>query len=182
MRFERAFSVSFVDSRQALGFMRATPCSPSFSQLQRKCQSPILYHGDLTEKAHRGLLLGMRNPEKIISQRIHRLLKEKELSPYTLSQRAEIASGYLTELLNLHPKRRWNTDLLNKVADALDVPMWHLLVDPKEVLPPEYLEWRAQYEALDPDNKRIVSAMLRAASVPASTDAPPAHKQASKKR
>lgn len=121
----------------------------------------------------------MRDLEKIISKRIHTILGEKDWSPYTLSQKTEIASGYLTELLNCNPKRRWNTDMLGKVAAALSVPAWHLFIDPREVIPDDLLVLADRYGKLEGDNKRIVDAMLAAADIEEKT---PPKRSVSKKR
>lgn len=73
-----------------------------------------------------------------------------------LSEKAEITQGYLTELMNLHPKKRWNADHINQVAKALGVPPWQLMTEPRDVLPPEHIQLMEAYKGLDPLRKQIV--------------------------
>lgn len=105
----------------------------------------------------------MRNLEKKLNERIRAILKDKGLNQRELCDRADMDTGYLSMLLNLTHDKRWNLEQVEKIVRGLNVPAWQLFVDPKEVLPKEYLEWRAGYEVMDPDNKRIVDAMIEAA-------------------
>lgn len=107
----------------------------------------------------------MRNLEKRITERIRAILQTKGINQTELADRAGIAQGYLNELMNLNPRKRWNADHLEKVVKALDVPPWQLFIDPAEVIPNNLLDLASRYSRLRGDDKRIVDAMLTAAAV-----------------
>ncbi len=107
----------------------------------------------------------MRLLEKEISKRVAQELKKRGISQTELAKRAEIHQGHLNTLMNLKPGKRWNVDNLDSVAKALHIPAWHLLTDPETVLPPEYRQWKSDYDSLDDDRKRIVDDIMVAARV-----------------
>lgn len=105
----------------------------------------------------------MRELEKTISTRIRDVMRKKDLNVLRLAEKAEMSDGYLNELLNLKQNKRWNIDNIEKVAGALGVPAWQLFVDPRDVIPPEYLALMEDYQRLDPMRKQIVDDALMAA-------------------
>ncbi|TXH53362.1 MAG: XRE family transcriptional regulator [Desulfurellales bacterium] len=73
---------------------------------------------------------GLRNLEKVLNERIKYFLKSKKMTQSNLAEKMDMTSGYLAELLNLNPKKRWNADLIDKAVRALDVPAWQLFAAP----------------------------------------------------
>lgn len=58
-----------------------------------------------------------------ISSRIRFLLKQAKKTQVWLAGEMGIETGYLSELLNNHPGKRWNTDLIENARKALDVSL-----------------------------------------------------------
>lgn len=69
------------------------------------------------------------NVGKLIGDKIRAILAEQGKTQAWLSDHTGIQRGYLSELMNGHPKKRWNADTLNKVAVALDVPKSAIMPD-----------------------------------------------------
>lgn len=136
-------------------------CSP----IVNKSSSEKFILGIFDGFADGGLILNMRSIEDTINRRIRETLLDKNRNQRWLAEEAGIQPSYLNELLNLNPKRRWNVDYLAKVSEVLDIPVWQLFVDPREVIPGDLLMLAERYGKLEGDNKRIVDAMLAAAVV-----------------
>lgn len=66
------------------------------------------------------------NTGKLIGDRIRALLKDNGKKQAWLAEKSGIQAGYLSELMNGHPKKRWNEDTLNSVAKALNVPLAYI--------------------------------------------------------
>ena len=64
-----------------------------------------------------------KNVGRLIGDRIRAVLDEIGENQAWLAERAGIQPGYLSELMNGHPKKRWNEDTLNSVANALSVSL-----------------------------------------------------------
>jgi transcriptional regulator with XRE-family HTH domain len=113
------------------------------------------------------------NTEKVFNARLETLRVKKELSQETLGQNADIEKSYFSRLLGSAEKRRknpdapdakrWNIDHIDRLAKALGVPVWQLFVDPREVIPPEYLELMESYRHLDAGRKQAVDDIFAAA-------------------
>ncbi len=104
----------------------------------------------------------MRTLEKECSRRVLALIEEKKTSQEALAPKAGISKNYLSELIN--GKRRWNIQKIESVADALGVPAWQLMIDPREVIPASYRKLMEDYCNLDADGKRLVDGLLFAAA------------------
>lgn len=63
------------------------------------------------------------NVGEIIAFNIRRLLDVQDKKQSWLANEMGIQAGYLSELLNGHPKKRWNEDLLEKARNVLGVPL-----------------------------------------------------------
>ena len=60
---------------------------------------------------------------KIIGRRIKETLEEQGKTQAWLAHEMGIQPGYLSELINVHPQKRWNIDLLASAADILGVEL-----------------------------------------------------------
>lgn len=98
----------------------------------------------------------MRNTERKITERIRVILKEKGMTQVDLSEKSGIKQGYLNELMNLHPRKRWNADHMGKVATALKIPVWHLFVDPAEAQAGPL----DRYKALGKQEQKLIDDMV----------------------
>lgn len=125
-------------------------------------ESNFLSNGNWRESPKAVILYGMQSIENIISQRIRDILDSKGQNVSRLAEMTNRTTGYLSMLLNNKHGKRWNIDLLSEVAQALNVPMWHLFVDPKETISRDAYNVIDRYNRLDPDGKRIVDSILRA--------------------
>jgi transcriptional regulator with XRE-family HTH domain len=182
MRFDNRFRVRFSDMRQDFGFMNGASYCDQISHIEifksmREPQNKIS-GGDLTKSIDNALILYMRNVEKTLTSRIREVLKRKDMTVVALSERSGIAQGYLNELMNLHPRKRWNITHITGVAEALDIPVWQLFIDPRDIMPSELIDFVRKYERLEGDNKRIVDALLATAKV----DDKPATKRSAVKK
>ena len=126
-------------------------------------QQNKISRGDLTKLGNRDLILRMRTIEKTLTTRIREVLRRKDMTVVALSEESGIAQGYLNELMNLHPRKRWNIHHIISVAEALNTPVWQLFIDPRDIISPETLELTEKYSRLDGDNRRIVDALLATA-------------------
>lgn len=107
---------------------------------------------------------GLRNLEKILNERIKFILKSKKMTQAALADKMDTTSGYLAELLNLNPKKRWNADLIDRAVNALGIPAWQLFVDPEEVVPPELFQLHEKYNRLEESQKRVIDFILNGSS------------------
>lgn len=103
------------------------------------------------------------NTEKVFNSRLETLRVKKDISQEALGQSADIEKSYFSRLLGSAEKprtdpnkKRWNIDHINDLSQALNVPAWQLFIDPREVIPPEYLQLMEDYKGLDPLRKQIV--------------------------
>lgn len=69
---------------------------------------------------------------KKIGQRISARLKELEKTQDWLAGEMDIKPGYLSELMNGKPRKRWNLDLLESARKALKVPLSQLTGEHQE--------------------------------------------------
>ncbi len=102
----------------------------------------------------------MRNVEKVITKRIREILHERDIRQSHLAEKANIPQGYLNELMNLSPRKRWNADHMERISEALNIPVWMLFVDPVSILSQE--DWRllTSYRNLPPGLKNAVDLIL----------------------
>jgi transcriptional regulator with XRE-family HTH domain len=66
---------------------------------------------------------------KIISKCVKSLLKKQGKTQAWLAEEMGAKAGYLSELLNDHPDKRWNADLINSAAKALKVHVSSLFLE-----------------------------------------------------
>ena len=59
-----------------------------------------------------------------IGKKIKEELKKQKKTQAWLSEETGIQRGYLSELINGHPKKRWNEDNLELVANALNIELF----------------------------------------------------------
>lgn len=97
---------------------------------------------------------------RTISLRIREISKLQGLTQKKLAELAGMKEGYLSELLNGHEEKRWNADHLTILANALQVPAWQLLVDPKVVIDDADREIISRYHALPDNLRKAVDAIL----------------------
>lgn len=131
------------------------------------------------------------NTEKIFNERLEFLRSKKDLSQEALAHLIEVEKSYFSRLLNSAEKRRknpndpdkkrWNIDHIDRLSKALNVPVWQLFVDPSDIFPQEYTDWKKRYDALDADNKRIIDALLLTADIKKGEDTTPAPHRATRK-
>lgn len=62
---------------------------------------------------------------KYISARVRKILSEKKITQTKLCEMADIQPGYLSELLS--NKKRWNDEVLDDIANALNIPVSALM-------------------------------------------------------
>lgn len=67
--------------------------------------------------------------EIIISKCIKSLLKKQGKKQIWLAAEMGIEAGYLSELLNNHPDKRWNIDHIGRAANALHVHVSALFLE-----------------------------------------------------
>lgn len=99
----------------------------------------------------------------MLNRRIRQLIQSKGITQAKLAEEIELEPGYISELLNGHPDKRWNINHIASICKALKVDPWQLFVDPKDVLPPEYNELMNGYLSLDDDRRRMVDDAIAAA-------------------
>lgn len=63
--------------------------------------------------------------------KVREVAEEKKVSMNKLSQRSEVSYNIIRDIFN-NPFRTVNTDTLNRIAKALDVPVTDLLEDVEE--------------------------------------------------
>lgn len=63
--------------------------------------------------------------------RVREVAQQKKISMNKLSQRSEVSYNIIRDIFN-HPFRTVNTDTLNRIAKALDVPVTDLIEDVPE--------------------------------------------------
>ena len=95
----------------------------------------------------------------MVIHRLSQLTKERG-AKRKLADALGKAPSIISELCNGND--RLNDDLIADICRALNIPIWQLFVDPKDVIPKEYIDLMADYKSLDADSKRIVDAMLQA--------------------
>lgn len=105
----------------------------------------------------------MRNVEKILVRRIEDIRISKDLKKYQVAEASGIDRGQFSQLMNLDKKQNWYVAHVEKIATALKTPVWQLFVDPKEVIPQNYVQLMEDYERLDPVRRGIVDDLLKAA-------------------
>lgn len=101
-----------------------------------------------------------KNAYETMSRRIKEILKDTGITQKKLAELTGMQEGYLSELLKCHEEKRWNADHITIIANALQVPSWYLLVDPKSVLEPGDIEIISRYHALPDHLKKAVYAIL----------------------
>lgn len=175
MSLERSCSVSLSDFRQDLGVIGVVSCFDQKSHLEILKSMEKISNGYLTNNCDHDLILSMRKLEEKLTNRVRAILKDKGINMTQLAERAGITQGYLNELMNLNPRKRWNADHIDKISSALGVDAWQLFIDPKEVIPRDVSDLLRKYELLDGDGKRIVDALLTAASVEPPRTEPKSH-------
>lgn len=100
------------------------------------------------------------NLQTEINGRVLELLKLQGKNREWLSLEAEIDKAQLSEILNCKNNKRWDSNKIERVARALDVPSWQLLVDPKIVIDDTDREIISRYHALPDNLKNAVDAIL----------------------
>jgi transcriptional regulator with XRE-family HTH domain len=85
------------------------------------------------------------------------------LTQEQIAERLDCSVGQVNMLLS--GKRKFHSEWITRISKNFNIPEWQLFAKPEEVLPPEYLQWKADYALLDDDRKRIVDDMLLAARV-----------------
>jgi SOS-response transcriptional repressor LexA len=96
-----------------------------YSQIERDNASIIsLYwhNGTLMDNRY-GSPMEKESSKRVLRTSILRLLEERDMSQSKLAEMAGLQTGYLSELLDLESKKRWNNDTLDRVAKALDLPV-----------------------------------------------------------
>lgn len=68
----------------------------------------------------------------MLNRRVRQLLKEKKMTQATLAEKLDIETGYLSEILNGHPLKRWNIDHIDAMTTIFNVDPWQLFVDPMQ--------------------------------------------------
>lgn len=63
----------------------------------------------------------------LVGDGVKRALKSSSKSQAWLAEKMDIKPGYLSELINGKPEKRWNADLIQKACDALMIPLSHLI-------------------------------------------------------
>jgi transcriptional regulator with XRE-family HTH domain len=76
-----------------------------------------------------------------IAKRIRFYLKKKGKTQAWLAGKIGKEPGYLSELLNGHPDKRWNSDLIDSVIKAFDITILEFFTD--EALTNEILSLEA---------------------------------------
>src|SRR5665213_3388786 len=91
---------------------------------------------------------------------IHRLaiLLKKHGAKAALSRKTGISQAALTELCK--GTDNLNDRLIKKISEGLDIPAWHLFVDPDDAMPENVKEHMAAYLSLDEKRKTIIDDML----------------------
>jgi transcriptional regulator with XRE-family HTH domain len=69
---------------------------------------------------------------KALGKRISSRRQEMKLTQETLAEQADIGSSYVARIET--GTRKPTLDVLGRIADALNVPLWHLLADERERL------------------------------------------------
>jgi transcriptional regulator with XRE-family HTH domain len=169
---DSCLSVRPHSSRHAFAFMGKR------SHIENHTSTKKFSMGGFTLDTKFGFILAMRNLEKAASQRIRELLKERGKSQRALAEYIGIEPGYLSELLSLHPDKRWNADHLEGAVSFFNIPSWQLFARPQEVVPKKYLDLMTAYESLDDLNRRIVDNAL---GVSVEIDAPRPPQQKARK-
>lgn len=73
----------------------------------------------------------MKDLGPLIGKNITALRKEAGMTQASLAEQAGIKVGYLSELINGHPEKRWNVDHINELAKVLKVEPYVLCVPDK---------------------------------------------------
>lgn len=133
----------------------------------------LKYAGDIVSNCP--MVNEANNTEKVFNARLETVRVKKELSQETLGQTAGIEKSYFSRLLGSAEKRRknpdapdtkrWNIDHIDRLANTLGVPVWQLFVDPREVIPKEYMELMESYRHLDAGRKQAVDDIFAAGRV-----------------
>lgn len=67
--------------------------------------------------------------DSIFNKRLRDVLQKDGKTQAWLAEQINVKPGYLSELLNGHPEKRWNMDLINSVCQVLQIQAWVLFID-----------------------------------------------------
>lgn len=85
----------------------------------------------------------------------------KDMSQEKLAEMLECSAATISAVKSgkRNPDARW----IEVIAEKFKIPTWQLFVDPKKVIPEEYIEIIEGYKCLDKERKILVDDMLTAA-------------------
>lgn len=97
----------------------------------------------------------MSENRKLIGNKIKNLLADMGKTQDWLADETGVTKGYLSELINGHPKKRWHWDQLEAVAKALKVRV-------RDLMPAD--EWEdvqlERLRQLDADRRKTFESLL----------------------
>lgn len=95
-----------------------------------------------------------------VGQRIKAALKKSGKTQAWLAEEVGIQTSYLSELINGHPRKRWNLDLLNAVSIALNVPLSEITGDSDETISSQARDYDAWRQGLSEKKQEQWDAMI----------------------